>query len=404
MNNLLVAFDVGFSRISAAVARIDSFKQMHIVAVTSVENYGIKKSVVVDMDQMVEAISKCRIKLEGLVDAVIDEAYISIHGGFCKILDSAEKVELNPRGTISEKDIEAVTDASKKNTLPENSEIVWLHPAQYKVDNYYNIKDPIGMRGNELTLEAKIFAADSYKISEMIKCMESAGVKVKGIIPQPLALEKLIVSEENSKNSAGIINIGAETIDLSIYENGSICYTNCIPLGGNSITKDIMTCLSISFAEAENIKFQYTGKSTNASEIDDESQEDSTAARYNGGMINEIIEARAEELLSFALEEINSIKKLKEFDSIFITGSGIMHYKDIIARFEEELEKPIISIENNMMGAASSIYSVPVGMLKVVIDTIRISKINESDSVKQKSGKRSKGIVGKLKQFMENFI
>jgi cell division protein FtsA len=218
-----------------------------------------------------------------------------------------------------------------------------------------------------------------------------------------VALEKLIVNDENKDISAGIINIGAETIDLSIYENGSICYTNCIPLGGNSITKDIMTCLSISFAEAEKVKFQYTGESPNILDINSESQEASTT-RYNSGMINEIIEARAEELLSFALEEINSKKRLKEFDSIFITGSGIIHFKDIIARFEEELEKPIISIENNMMGAGNSIYSVPVGMLRVVIDTIRIKSNKDSDSLKKKNRRSNKGIVGKLKQFIENFI
>ena len=404
MNNLLVAFDVGFSRISAAVARIDSLKQMHIIAVTSVENYGIKKSVVIDMEQMVEAISKCKMKLEGLIDTSIEEAYISVHGGLCKISDSVEKIEVNSRGSVSEKDIEAVMDACKKSALSQNSEIIWLYPVQYKVDHYYNIKDPIGIRGNELTLEAKLFTIDSAIMNDMVKSMETTGIKVKGMIPQPVALEKLIVNDENKKSSAGIINIGAETIDLSIYENGSICYTNCIPLGGNSITKDIMTCLSISFAEAEKIKFQYTGKDISAIDTSDERQEESTTTRYNGGMINEIIEARAEELLSFGLEEINRKKRLKEFDSIFITGLGIMHYKDIIARFEEELEKPIISIENNMLGAANSIYSVPVGMLMVVIDTIRISKSNESNSSKQNDRKKNKGIMGKLKQFMENFI
>lgn len=403
INNLLVAFDIGSSRISAAVARVDSLKQMHVVAVTSVENYGIKKSVVTNMEQTVEALRQCKMKLESLVDLTINEAYVSIHGGLCKILDTVNQVEITNGGIVSERDIENAMKACRENTLPENKEVVWLCPVTYCVDHYSGIKNPVGIRGKELSLEAKLFTADKGIVAALQNCMEAVNIKIQGIIPEPIALGKLVFNDENMNYNAGIINIGAETIDLSIYENGSICYTNHIPLGGNSITKDIMTCLSTSFAEAEKVKFQYTEKSS-STENDEEKEELSAVPRYNSGMINEIIEARAEELLSFALEEINNKKRLKEFDSIFITGGGILHFPELIAKFEEELGKPIEVIENNMLGAGNVIYSVPVGMLKVVIDTIKVEKADESNSSKGNDKKSNKGFIGKLRRIIEDLI
>jgi cell division protein FtsA len=404
MNNLLVAFDIGSSRISAAVARVDSLKQMHVVAVTSVKNYGIKKSVVIDMEQIVESIRQCKLKLEDLIDSPVNEAYFSIHGGLCNILNTKESTPIADRGVVTDKDVESIMNVTKEKASQAEKEVVWLYPVHYSVDQYSGIEDPEGIRGKELTLEAKLFTVDSNIIKDLVKCMEAADIRVRGIVPEPLALSKLIFNEENKALCTGIINIGAETTDLSIYEHGRICYTNYIPLGGNSITKDIMTCLSIPFADAEKVKLKYTENTVNINDDSDEKIEDDMNLMYNSGIINEVIEARAEELLSFALEEINNKKRLKEFDRIFITGGGIIHFKDIIAKFEEELGKPMKDIENNMIGAGSSIYSVPVGMLKVVLDSIKINRNKEPISSKENNRKSSKSIIGRLKHFIEELI
>ena len=134
----------------------------------------------------------------------------------------------------------------------------------------------------------------------------------------------LVVNDVNKDKSLGIIDIGAETTDLSIYENGSIIYTSHIPLGGNNITKDILTCLSISFEEAENIKLNQKQLKVEKEKETKNDEEVNIYDKYNGNMIDEIIEARADELLSFALEEIHNQKSLKSLDNLFITW-GILH-------------------------------------------------------------------------------
>ncbi|WP_163215876.1 cell division protein FtsA [Clostridium thermarum] len=404
MNDLLVAFDIGYSKISAAVARVDGFKQMNVVAVSSVNNYGIKKSVVVDVEQVVEAIAQCKAKLENLVDSSINDAYISIHGGLCSIQDAKETVSIVSGSTITDKDVEKIMNITREKASKPEREVVWLLPVQYSVDQYSGIEDPIGIRGKELTFEAKLFTVDSMVVKDLVKCMETAGIKVRGIIPEPIALGKLVTTEEHKVSSIGIVNVGAESTDLSIYEMGRICYTKYIPLGGNSITKDIMSCLSIPYADAEKVKLKYTQNTVNGDNQIDEKFKDDIQSMYNSGIINEVIEARVEELITFALKEINNKKRLKEFDRIFITGGGIIYYKDIIAKFEEELGKPIQIIENNMMGAGNWIYSVPVGMLKVILDSIKIVR-NEASVPSEGNGKKSKkSIFGRLKNLIDEFI
>lgn len=402
MNNLLVAFDIGSYKISAVVAKVDSLKQMQVIAVTSVKNYGIGKSVIINMEQTTEVIKKLKAKLESLVDQPINETYINIDSALCKIVDSSATVETISGKVVTEADVNEAIAIAKDSVVPNSEEVIWVYPLEYIVDNHAGIKNPLGQRAKELSLNAKLFTASKANIESLVQCVEAAGIEVKAIIPQSLALEKLVVNDVNKDKSLGIIDIGAETTDLSIYENGSIIYTSHIPLGGNNITKDILTCLSISFEEAENIKLnqkQLKLEKENSSDNDEVSIYD----KYNGNMIDEIIEARADELLSFALEEIHNQRSLKSLDYIFITGGGIIHYQDNIKKFEEGIDKSINLIENDIMEKNNYVYSVPMGMLKLVLETINFSKKQDSSSSKESTKKSKKGIMSKLKHFIQDF-
>lgn len=402
MNNLLVAFDIGSSKISAVVAKVDSLKQMQVIAVTSVKNYAIGKSVVINMEQTTEAIKRCKAKLEKLVDEPVNKAYINVNNAMCKIVDSRSTVETVSGKIVAEEDINKAISAAKDNVVSENEEVLWVYPFEYIIDNHVAIKDPLGLRGKELSLNAKIFTANKGNIESLVQCVEAAGIEIKGMIPNSLALQKIVVNDVNKDKSLGIIDIGAETTDLFIYDKGSIIYTGHIPLGGNNITKDILTCLSVSFEEAENIKLNQKEL-----KLEKENKTDNNEVniydKYNGNMIDEIIEARADELLSFSLEEIHNQKSLKSLDYIFITGGGILHYQDNIKKFEEGIDKSINLIENDVMEKNNYVYSVPMGMLKLVLETINISRKQDSSSSKESTKKRKKGIMSKLKHFIQDF-
>ncbi|NLZ48664.1 MAG: cell division protein FtsA [Clostridiales bacterium] len=402
MNNLLVAFDIGSSKISAVVAKVDSLKQMQVIAVTSVKNYGIEKSVVVNIEQTTEAIKLCKAKLESLLDEPINKAYINVNNALCKIVDSRVTLETISGKVVTEDDINKALNLAKDSVLSENEEVLWVYPFEYIVDNHMAISNPLGLRGKELSLNARIFTANKKNIENLVQCVQAAGIQIKGMIPQSLALQKLVVNDENKDKSLGVIDIGAESTDLFIYENGSIIYTGHIPLGGNNITKDILTCLSISFEEAENIKVNQKQLKLER-ENGTDNNEINIYDKYNGNMIDEIIEARADELLSFALEEIHNQKSLKSLDYIFITGGGIIHYQDTIKKFEEGIDKSINFIENDVMEKNNYVYSIPMGMLKLVLETITISRKQDSNSSDESIKKRKKGIMSKLKHFIQDF-
>lgn len=402
MNNLLVAFDIGSSKISAVVAKVDSLKQMQVIAVTSVNNNGIGKSVVIDMEQTTEAIKRCKGKLESLIDEPVNKAYINVSNAWCKIIDAKATVETMSGKVVTDEDINKALNARKESVLSENNEILWVYPFEYIIDGHLAIKNPLSIRGKRLTINAKVFTANKGNIESLVQCVKATGIEIQGMIPQGLALQKLIVNDVNKDKSLGIIDIGAETTDLFIYDNGKIVYTGHIPLGGNNITKDILTCLSISFEEAENIKLNHKQlKLEKEASIDNEQL--NIYDKYNGNMIDEIIEARADELLSFALEEIHNQKSLRSLDYIFITGGGIIHYEDTIKKFEEGIDKSINMIENGVMEKNNYVYSVPIGMLKLVLETINISRKQDSNSSSESIKKSKKGFISKLRHFIQDF-
>ncbi|MDP4088155.1 MAG: cell division FtsA domain-containing protein [Bacillota bacterium] len=407
INELLVAFDIGDSRISAVVAKVDDLKNMQIVAVASVENYGIKKSVVVSLEGVIEAVNQCRIKLENLVASPIDEAYLTIQGGLCEVVDSRGSIQLFPEGRkVTAQDVEEVKSSSKLISLSADKEIVWISPVRYILDNYEDKREPVGVKGRFVTLESKLFTASSSLINRMKECMEAAGIKVLGFVPQPVSLMKFIGEDSQGINSTGIINIGAETIDLSIYENGCICYTKHIPLGGNSITRDLSACLNVSFADAEKIKLQYRKNLYKNESSEKDSEKEIQFSRYNSSMIEEVINSRVDELLTFALEEINNCRNLLALDSIYITGNGILHYEDNIDYFSRELGKPIISVKDNLGGSEDSIYCVPAGTVKAVLESLTVDskKMQELNSSVESTNGNKRSIISKLKHYIEDFL
>ena len=407
IDELLVAFDIGASKISAAVAKVDDLKDMHVIAVTSVDNYGISKSVVSSMEEIVESISKCKNKLEELIGFSISEAYLSIHGGLCEIVDSKGSLDISGDGRlVTSKDIENLRNSTKQISLPADKEIIWLSPVHYISDNYEDMKEPVGFKSKAIALEAKLFVVNSLLLARMKECMELADIKVKDVIPQPVALKGFIDERGNEIISAGIIDIGAETIDLSVYEKGCICYTKHIPLGGNSITRDLSVCLNVSFADAEKIKRRYNKKLPDDEVVSNEEDKLIQISKDKSGMIQEIIEARVDELLTFALDELNSVKNLLKFDCFYITGSGILHYQSNIDSFSKEMDKPITSIKDSFSEAEDSIYCVPIGVLREAVASMVVNK-NQTEklgSLSKDDNRSTKSIITKLKQFIEDFL
>ena len=389
MNEYIIGIDVGSSKICAAAGKFDKNGDIQIVGVTSIKCNGIKKGIVVDIDSTSESIKNCIFQLEGIIDYKIDEVFISLPVCISEIIDNKGVVAVSSEDReIRKSDVERVLKAAKIITVNSDKEIIGLIPEQYIVDGFDRIKDPIGMSGLRLEVDAKVILSQTTVINNLFKSINKADIKVRGIVYEPLALSEVLIEKEEKEIGTAIIDAGAETIDISIFKNGVIKFADAIPYGGNIITNDISVCLKLPFSEAEKIKLKY-GDIKNDNNVS--KSKISVKASYNNAieidqnLLIEIINARVEELLSIINSKIIQSGYKNEISGVTITGGAISFMTNIDVLAEKILDKPVRIGVPHFVGSSNPMYSCGIGIVKEASESFKNSYLtNKSNEKKSK--------------------
>lgn len=417
MSEYIVGIDVGSSKVCAAVGRINGQENLQILGISSVKCEGIRKGVVSDIDETTNAILKCIKQLERMVDIEIEVAYIAIPGGICELQNNKAVVAItSDNKEITKKDVDRALEAAKLIAVPSHKEIIGVMSKQYIIDGYDKIKDPIGMSGDRLEIDGQVVMAKSSIINNLIKSVNNAGIVVKGIDLQPNVQSSAVLRKEEKDSGTVLVDIGAETMDISIYKSGDLCYTSIIPLGGRNITKDISACLQISEEKAEEYKLKYGSV---IYEDTDEYIQSTTS--YNDlfevkvSMLTEIIEARIDEMLEFVRKAIIDSEYYDEIKGIVIVGGGVSFIKGIVEKTESILNKSVRIGSPEFVGAASPLFSTAVGivanvsnelMKNIAFDEVteEVKRTTWSNSDNENKKEASGGIANRIKEFFADLF
>jgi cell division protein FtsA len=418
MDEYIVGMDIGSSKICGAAGKIDKQGKLQVVGVKSVSCSGLKKGIVVDIDSTSESIKDCIEQLNRMIDKEITSVYISLPGGICELIPSQGVIAISSEDReIRKNDIQRVLNAAKVISIPSNKEIIGVIPKEYMIDGYDNIKDPIGMSGLKLEVDAHVILAQTTIVSNLIKSVRNAGLSVSGIVLEPLAISQVALKKDELKMGAALIDVGAEKIDISVYKNGNILYTEMIPFGGSTITNDISICLKIPFSEAEKLKLKYGSieKSSNLSTNSIKANvgyNDVIEVDYS--TLIDIIEARVEEYLTLIEYKLQMSGYHNDIAGIVIAGGGISYLKGVCELGRGIFNKPVRIGAPEYIGTSNPVYNTAVGIIKDVIKTSNYSEnVRKSKEVKvYKEEKLSEknlanddtGVLSKIKGFLADFF
>lgn len=411
MNEHIVGIDLGSSKICGAVGKISSNKKLQIIGITSVVCSGLNKSVVIDIDSTAEAIKQCVTQLERMTDIQISEVYISLPGGICELVRNTGIIAISSEDReIKQNDVDRVIEAAKLISVPSDKEIVGVEAEQYIVDGYDNIKDPRGMSGVRLEVEAQVVMAQSTVVSNLLKSVKRAGIIVNGIILQPSAISQAVLRKEEKDMGIALVDVGAETIDISIYKDGKLKYTSIVQLGGDNITNDISVCLKVPFSEGERLKHKYGSlikvKGEDAEKIRVKDSYNNLM-EIDNNLLVDIIEARVEELLRLVKRNLLNSGFYKEISGVVIVGGGISLFRGTNELSKEILEKSVRIGSPEYVGAASPIYVTAVGIVIQAVSNLKAcnSSSEEIDESKWSKNKNEKnGFASKIKGFFADFF
>ena len=369
----IVGIDVGTTKICTLVGEVYEDGQLRVIGVGVTPSRGLRKGVVVNVNEATEAIQASVRKAERVSGYEIARAYVGVGGGYISAINSRGVVGISrgQRG-ISQSDIERALDAARAIAIPYNREIIHTVPRGYVVDGQEGVKDPIGMQGIRLEVEAHIVTGASTSVSNLVKCVRAAGVDIDDLILQPLASGEAVLRESEREMGVVLADVGGGTTDIGIFIEGSIWHTIILGTGGEHLTRDIAVGLRTPFDTAEELKIKYGHAMPSALHADEliEVKSFGNGARQSVSrqQLAEVIEARAEEILTLILQEV----KRSGYDGLLAAGlvlcGGSAELVGLKELAQQVLQLPVrVGAPHSLQGLTdvleSPAYATPVGLL-----------------------------------------
>ena len=325
--DIIVGIDVGSTSVRTVIAQIfPEDEKPRIIGVGIAPSSGVRKGVIVDLEDATKSINDSVEQAERTAGVSVDRATISI-GGSHIVSQSSKGVIAVGRadGEVTEDDIERVINAAQAISIPANKEIIHIIPKNYSLDDNKDIRDPLGMNGVRLEVDAMIVEGSTPFIKNLTKCVEQSGIEVSEFVLAPLAASKATLTKRQKELGVVLVDIGGGTTSVAVFEENDLLHTNILPIGGSHITNDIAIGLRTSIDVAEKVKLEYGNalpaeiskkEEINLAEID--ANEEGIVSRYH---VAEIIEARLEEIFMLVNKELKSIGREKLLPAgVVLTG------------------------------------------------------------------------------------
>ncbi|HBM81826.1 MAG: cell division protein FtsA [Clostridiales bacterium] len=421
MNEIVAGIDIGSSKVCTILGELNKNNQMQILGVGTAECKGIKKGIIIDIDNAAKAISDSVEQAERMSGMGIKSAYINIAGGHVSLFKNRGVIAVSGDDReISEEDVERVIQNARIADIPVDMEIVDAIPLQFIVDGYEGIKDPVGMVAVRLEVDVYLLIATTSTVQNLVKSVERCNINVSGIVIDPLSSGEVVLSKDEKELGVALIDVGGEVTDISIFKDGNLIYTKLIPVGGNHITNDISIGLKIPLSEAEALKRQYGCASLSMIDSAEDISVNNRAAASNAKTISissltDIIEARVQEIYYLVNRELE-LSSLKSSLSagIVLTGGGLSFIKGSAEVGNSIIGLPIRIGVPNYIGVASPIYSTATGMVKYKLTKKKYNVLernweNDNEDTNVAAFKKSKkdngsNFINKIKDFFTDFF
>jgi cell division protein FtsA len=341
---MLVAIDVGTTKICVLVAEKLGDEQLAIVGIGKAPSEGLKKGVVVNIGRTVHSIKMAVKEAELMAGCSIGSAYVGISGSHIHSMNSPGAVPIK-RGVVRGQDITNVIAAAQAVHLPEGQHILHVLPQYFVVDGQDRVNDPTGMHGVRLEVLTHIITGSTSSVSDLVSCCEEAGVEVRDVILEPLASAHAVLSSDEKDLGAGILDIGGGTSDFAVYQHGTIRHTMVLPIAGTQFTRDIAIGLRTTLEEAEQIKREHAAAHESYIDTDlvlDIAQIQGLERQHVAHeQLVMIVNARASELLELIRRDIDKFGVADYMASgLVLTGGGaLLRGLDMLAN--EVLEMPV---------------------------------------------------------------
>ena len=326
----LVGLDVGTSKVAAIVAEALEEGGLDIIGIGVVEAHGIRRGVVVNLEEAVETIKKAVEEAELTAGVEIDSVHLGLSGAHLKAFNSRGVVAVAGKNReITHDDVRRALDAAKAVALPTGREILHVLPQDFVVDEQDGIGAPVGMMGTRLEVNVHVVTGSASSTQNIVACVNRAGVSVVDTVIEQLAASESVLTADERELGVALVDIGGGTTDLAIFEHGSLWHTGVITIGGNHFTNDIAVGLRTPIPDAEKTKRRSgcaLASLVGASETIEVASVGGREPRVMSRQIlSEVLQPRAEEIFHALWDEIRRAGYERSLHSgLVLCGGGAL--------------------------------------------------------------------------------
>jgi len=336
--SLICGIDIGSTKVATIVGiTSEDSDEIRIIGFNAAPTRGVKKGLIVDIDQASASVEKSIEKAERMAGHQIKEAFVTVGGPHISSINSHGIVAVaNPQFEVVEEDVLRVIDAARAISLSNTRQIIEVTPREYSVDGQGGINNPIGMSGVRLEVDTHIITASATNLKNIDKVLNDLGVKNLGYIFSGVAAADSVLTDTEKDLGVALVDIGGGKIDICIYVEGALSYSSSIPIGARHISNDLAVGLRVSLDSAEKIKLYLSNNKQKVEEAMKKKDKDFlSSAKMNipeklpdatpREIVDGIIGPRIEEIFSYIKEEIVKSEFEKRIPSgLVITGGGAL--------------------------------------------------------------------------------
>ena len=328
-DDVVIGLDIGTTKVCTVIGHADDEGHVTISGVGLAPSRGVKKGVVVDVDDTVSAIRDSVERASHMAGVTAKTVVAGVTGEHIQSANRRGTVTISGEsGVVTEEDVERVMHAAAMD-VPRDREIIHSLPRDFAVDGHKGVRRPVGMCGERLEAETHIVTGAAGFLQNVVQCVERAGLSVDALVLEPIATSEAVASSDERELGVALIDIGGGTSDIAVFLDGSIAFSTAISIGGNHVTRDISIGLRTPFEIAEKLKLEYgvamPSLIPHGEALEVVSAGSGEKLRLPRAILGEIIEARMSELFEMArraMEEAGIQSKLA--GGVILTGGGAM--------------------------------------------------------------------------------
>ncbi|VCU69543.1 Cell division protein FtsA [Pigmentiphaga humi] len=404
--DLIVALDIGTSKVVAVVAEMLPEGRFEVLGLGQHESRGMRKGVVVNIETTVNSIQRALEEAELMADCKIRDVFTGIAGSHIRSFNSSGMVAIKDK-EVTATDVARVIETAKAINIPTDQQVLHVLTQEFIVDGQEDIREPIGMSGIRLEVRVHIVTGAVSAAQNIVKCVRRCGLEVQDLILQPLASSLACLTPDEKELGVALVDIGGGTTDIAIFTGGAIRHTAVIPIAGDQITGDIAAALRTPTPDAEEIKLRYgVAKQVLASgdeRIEVSGLGDRGPRQLSRQALGAVIEPRVEELFTFVQQVIRESGYDELLSSGIVLTGGTSQMPGMVELAEDIFLKPVrLGVPEYAGGLADVVRSPRFSTVMGLMAEARLQRMR-GRKVAQQTGNVTQVFARMKEWFLGNF-